>query len=68
MNWLPQSNPYYLRSECGSYSVVKIGGDRGFTYEAAFHREQLEVGLETADDAKLSCESHAEKLAKGEAA
>lgn len=67
MNWR-YLNDYCDRSLCGAYSVVKIGGDRGWTYEAAFHREQLAVGFQTADAAKSHCESHAEKLAKGEAA
>ncbi len=65
MKWR-RVDEYHEKS--GDYSVVKIGSATGWTYEACYMREQLKVGLETADKAKRICESHAEKLAKGEAA
>lgn len=64
MNWLPGKTPYYEISECGAYTVAKIGGDRGFTYEPHFGKERLAVNYQTADAAKAHCESHAQRLAR----
>ena len=57
MNWT-QISPYCLRSEDGAYTVCKIGGDSGFTYETWRGKEQLAVGMQTAEIAKSLALSH----------
>lgn len=58
MNWQEQKDPYYIRSVCGLYTVAKVGGARGFSYESWFGREQLAVHFQTADAARTHCETH----------
>jgi hypothetical protein len=52
VNWLPGKTPYYQISDCGLFTICKIGGPHGVTYEAWRLKEQLAVGFQTADRAK----------------
>lgn len=67
MNWLPGKTQYYEITDDGRYTVAKIGGDRGPTYEPHFGKERLAIGYITADAAKTHCDSHAERLAAEQA-
>lgn len=58
MNWLSGKTQYYQISDCGRYTICKIGGARGWTYEPWFLKDQLAVGFQTADSAKEYAETH----------
>jgi hypothetical protein len=70
MNWLEiPGNKYAVRSECGRYSVCKIGSESGrFTYSAwrtqshPSGRFQLSTNLPDATTAKLLCEDYESRL------
>lgn len=64
MNWRPQTDPYYVRSMCGNYTVCMIGGDRGPRFESWFHKEQLAVGFQTQASAQQHCDTHAAEQAR----
>lgn len=57
IEWKQISN-YCLQSDCKQYTVPKIGGARGWTYESWFRKEQLAVGFLTPQAAKDHCETH----------
>lgn len=46
---------YHQVSDCGEYTVCWVSG----RYEAWHLREQLEVNLETAEQARVHCQAHA---------
>jgi hypothetical protein len=70
VNWQPiPDNKYALRSDCGRYSVCKIGSESGrFTYSAWLTpthpcgRFQLSTNLPDANTAKLVCDDYESRL------
>jgi len=51
---------YYETSSIGGYTVCKVGGKDGWTYEAWCGREQIAVRLKTAEEARVICVRHIE--------
>jgi hypothetical protein len=63
LTWKKLSN-YTLISECGRFTLGKTSVEGVIRYEAWMGTVPLAFRLESADAAKLLCESHAHNLAK----
>jgi hypothetical protein len=50
-------NAYCIRSECGQWTVCKIGGADGWRYELWNLKEAVAVGMNSAAEAIRECES-----------
>lgn len=57
LQWTPNEHHRYS-IHAGEYSICAIGGAGGWTYEVWEGREQLKVGLHSADEAKAWCQRH----------
>lgn len=53
-----QIDKYFERSDCGRYTVCRIGGARGWMYESWFGKEQLAVGFMAKEPAEDHCRWH----------
>lgn len=63
LKWFKVSN-YCLKTECARFTVGKSLVDGKTIYSAWMGQTPLAVRLETADEAKQLCESHAANLEK----
>lgn len=63
MNWRKGDN-YYIRSDCGNYTITRLyvkGGERFEVWRGRLHVSSHD----TADEARASAERHAERWDAG---
>lgn len=58
LQWVPPPSGHRYSMHAREYSVCKVASARGWTYECWLGREQLEVGLASAEAARDWCQQH----------